>query len=240
MRGRALISVSVLALVLVAPCAIAQDAASVAVLAKTRQDIDNRLNTLGVSSSLTTGIGRFDCEAGRLTGRSRIDSFNNIFGIGDVREAEWHRFRARDLGCRYGAKWSAAGGEFRAGFGVRDYAGDTVDEPGGKDISIEGAGALLAYAADTVDATLKWTREVHDYRYLNATSFGNYVSLVDSTEDSYVAVGNFAQLHLKATHVRGRAKKTMSTRRRCSRRTASITPTPMSPSAWHSSPSTMA
>ena len=181
----------------------AQEGSSIGVFAKTRQDIDYRLNTLGFSASVITPAGLFHCKPGVLRGETRIDSFNNIFGIGDVRKAEWKRFTARDLECRYGAKWNAAGGTFKAGFGFRDYQGRTADEPGGKDIRIQGAGALLGYDGKDFDAKLNWQREIHDYTLRNRASIGNYDSLVDATEDTYVASSTFKRLYSHARHVSG-------------------------------------
>ncbi len=180
-----------------------KDGSSIGVFAKTRQDIDYRLNTLGISASLITSAGLFQCKPGVLRGETRIDSFNNIFGIGDVRNAEWKSFSARDIECRYGAKWNAAGGTVKAGFGVRDYRGNTADEPGGKDISIKGAGAILDYDGTDVDARLDWQREIHDYTLRNRASLANYDSLVDATEDTYVASTTYKRLYFHAEHVSG-------------------------------------
>ncbi|MCG7960389.1 MAG: hypothetical protein JAY69_15120, partial [Candidatus Thiodiazotropha taylori] len=119
----------------------ATEGSTIGLFAKTRQDVDYQLNTLGASASLITPAGLFQCKPGLLRGETRIDSFNNIVGISDVRNAEWKDFSAHDLECRYGAKWQGFGGSFKAGIGLRDYLGKTDDEPGGKHISIEGAGA---------------------------------------------------------------------------------------------------
>lgn len=182
---------------------LANEDSSIGVFAKTRQDIDYRLNTLGVSVSLITPVGLFRCDPGVLSGKTRIDSFNNIIGISNVRDAEWKSFSAHDLECRYGAKWRTAEGVFKAGFGLGDYQGTTADEPGGKDISIKGAGALLDYDSENFDAKLKWKREIHDYTLRHQASFGNYDSLVDATEDTYVALAVYGKLYLSAQHVRG-------------------------------------
>ena len=181
----------------------AHDGSSIGLFAKTRQDIDYKLNTVGVFASVVTPVGLFQCEPAALRGETRIDSFNNIFGIGDVRKAEWKSFSARDLECRYGAKWNAAGGTFKGGFGFRDYSGRTADEPGGKDISIKGAGTLLDYDGENFDATLNWKREIHDYTLRNRASVGDYDSLVDATEDTYVASSAYKKLYLHAEHVSG-------------------------------------
>ncbi|MEW8559673.1 MAG: hypothetical protein AB2588_16945 [Candidatus Thiodiazotropha sp.] len=199
MHGLLLAIVSLLA----ATCLQAKEGSSVGVFAKTRQDIDYQLNTLGLSVALITPAGLFRCDPGYLAGETRIDSFNNIVGISDVRQAEWKDFTAHDLECRYGAKWAAAGGTFKAGVGFRDYLGETDDEPGGKRISIEGAGALLDYAAEGIEARLAWKREIHDYTLRHQTSVGNYDSLVDATEDSYTASGSYGNLYLHARHLNG-------------------------------------
>ncbi|MCU7930047.1 MAG: hypothetical protein KZQ90_04540 [Candidatus Thiodiazotropha sp. (ex Codakia rugifera)] len=182
---------------------LANKGSSIDVFIKTRQDIDYHLNTFGVTASLITPAGLFRCIPGFLEGKSRIDSFNNIVGISDVRKAEWKRFSAHDIECRYGAKWKAAEGTFKAGFGLRDYLGKTANEPGGKDISIKGAGALLDYESERFDVKLEWKREIHDYTLKHQTSFGNYNSLIDVTEDTYVTSGTYTKLYLNAKHVSG-------------------------------------
>ncbi|MCU7872141.1 MAG: hypothetical protein KZQ91_05295 [Candidatus Thiodiazotropha sp. (ex Lucinoma borealis)] len=182
---------------------LANETSSIGVFVKTRQDIDYHLNTLGVTVSLITPVGLFRCVPGVLAGKSRIDSFNNIVGISDVRKAEWKRFSAHDLECRYGAKWNAAEGIFKAGFGLRDYLGKTANEPGGKNISIKGAGALLDYDSESFDAKLEWKREIHDYTLKHQTSFGNYNSLIDVTEDTYITSSTYRKLYLNAKHVSG-------------------------------------
>ena len=181
----------------------AVDGYSIGALAKTRQDIDYDLTTLGISASLTTSLGLFGCKAGDLHGETRIDSFNNIVGISDVRQAEWKNFSASDLECRYGAKWEMDSGTLKGGVGFRDYQGSTADEPGGKDISIEGVGALLDYESERLDVRFDWERETHDYTLKHQTSFGNYDSLVDTTQDTYQATGSHGRLYLHAKHVEG-------------------------------------
>ncbi|MEW8692898.1 MAG: hypothetical protein AB2535_17810 [Candidatus Thiodiazotropha endolucinida] len=176
---------------------------SFGIFAKTRQDIDYSLNTLGFSASLITPIGLFRCDPGVLTGKTRIDSFNDIVGISDVRNAEWKRFSAHDLECRYGAKLKSAGGIFTVGFGVRDYLGNSADEPGGKNISIEGTGALLGYAGENLDAKFQWKQEIHDYTLKHQTSYANYDSITDATEDTYNVSGTYRRLYLSAKHVTG-------------------------------------
>jgi hypothetical protein len=138
-----------------------------------------------------------------LRGETRIDSFNNIVGVSDVREAVWKDFSAHDLECRYGAKLALADGVLKAGFGLRDYHGKTDDEPGGKDISIEGAGLLIKYENDDFNVRLEWQREVHDYTLRNQASFSTYDSLVDATENTTDATGRYRYLYLHATHVCG-------------------------------------
>ncbi|MCU7810529.1 MAG: hypothetical protein KZQ77_04740 [Candidatus Thiodiazotropha sp. (ex Notomyrtea botanica)] len=182
---------------------LAIEGSSIGVFVKTRQDIDYNMNTLGVSASLITPAGLFRCVPGVLSGESRIDSFNNIVGVSDVRNAEWKRFTAHDLECRYGAKWNAAEGMLKAGFGLRNYLGKTADEPGGKNISIKGAGALLDYDSDSFDAKLEWKREIHDYTLKHKTAFGDYDSLVDATEDTYIASGTYKVLYLDTKYVSG-------------------------------------
>ncbi|MES9970548.1 MAG: hypothetical protein ABW092_10985 [Candidatus Thiodiazotropha sp.] len=176
---------------------------SIGVITKNRQDIDYDLYTLGLSATLITPYGLFHCDPALLTGETRIDSFNNIVGIADVRDAEWKRISAHDLECRYGAKWRGAGGVFKGGLGFRDYLGRTDDEPGGKVISIEGAGALLDFAGDGLDARFEWKRESHDYILKHQTSIGNYNSLTDATDDTYTATGVYGKLYLSAKHVTG-------------------------------------
>lgn len=183
--------------------AVADDGYTIGAFAKTRQDIDYDLNTLGVSASLTSSLGLFGCKAGDLNGETRVDSFNNIVGISDVRDSMWKDFSARDLECRYGARWNMANGVFKAGVGFRDYQGTTADEPGGKDISIEGMGALLDYKSENIDARFDWEREVHDYTLKHQTSFGNYDSLVDTTQDTYQTTASLEKLYIQAKHVRG-------------------------------------
>ncbi|MEW8028182.1 MAG: hypothetical protein AB2806_10630 [Candidatus Thiodiazotropha sp.] len=181
----------------------AKDGSSFGIFVKTRQDIDYNLNTMGFSASLITPIGLFGCDPGVLKGDTRIDSFNNIVGISDVRKAEWMRFSAHDLECRYGAKRNSTDGVFTVGFGFRDYLGNSADEPGGKDISIKGAGALLNYESENFDAKLKWKREIHDYTLRHQTSFGNYNSLIDATEDTYTASSTYRRLYVNAIHITG-------------------------------------
>lgn len=199
-RNRCLISLFSL---LSISSALASEGSSIGVFGKTRQDIDYHLNTLGVSASLVTSVGLFRCDPAVLKGKTRIDSFNNIIGISDVREAEWKDFSAHDIECRYGAKWNAAEGVFKAGIGFRDYQGRTDDEPGGKDISIEGAGALLDYDSQYLDAKLEWRREIHDYTLKHQTSFGDYDSLIDATEDTYNVSVLYRKLYLDAKYVNG-------------------------------------
>lgn len=182
---------------------MAAESSSIGLVAKTRQDVDYRLDTLGFSASLITPVGLFRCDPAALKGKSRIDSFNNIFGISDVRNAAWKDFTARDIECRYGAKWNGAGGTFKGGIGFRDYLGKTDDEPGGKHISIKGAGALIDYDGTDLDARLEWQREIHDYTLMHETAAGNYDSLVDATEDTYDAVARYKKLYLNVVHVNG-------------------------------------
>lgn len=182
---------------------LAIEVSSLGVFVKKRQDIDYHLDTLGTSVSFISSYGLFRCDPAILKGITRIDSFNNIFGIADVRKAEWNSFSARDIECRYGAKWDVADGILKAGIGIRDYRGETVDKPGGKDISIKGGGALLDYDSEDFDAKLKWKREIHDYTLRNKTSVGNYDSLVDATEDIYTASATYKRLYLHTQHVRG-------------------------------------
>lgn len=170
---------------------------------KTRQDIDYHLNTLGFSASLITPVGLFRCKPGLLKGETRIDSFNNIIGISDVRNADWKEFSAHDLECRYGAKWNTDTGVFKAGLGVHDYLGKTDDEPGGKHISIEGVGAMIDYDSDQFDARLEWQRSIHDYTLRHQTSFVEYDSLVDATENTTNATATYNQLYLHAKTISG-------------------------------------
>ncbi|WP_316364247.1 hypothetical protein [Candidatus Thiodiazotropha sp. CDECU1] len=182
---------------------LANDDSTLGVLLKSRHDIDYHLNTYAVSVSLITPAGLFRCDPGALAGKTRIDSFNNIVGISDVRNAEWNSFYAHDLECRYGAKWNAVEGTFKAGIGFRDYQGNTDDKPGGKDISIEGAGALLDYESEVFDAKLEWEREIHDYTLMHQTSVGNYDSLIDATKNTFNLSSTYGKLYIHAKHLRG-------------------------------------
>ncbi|MCG7962196.1 MAG: hypothetical protein N0E54_05795 [Candidatus Thiodiazotropha taylori] len=181
----------------------ATEGSTIGLFANTRQDVDYQLNTLGASASLITPAGLFQCKPRLLRGETRIDSFNNIIGISDVRNAEWKDFSAHDLECRYGAKWQGFGGSFKAGIGLRDYLGKTDDEPGGKHISIEGAGALIAYDSDHLDVNLSWQRAVHDYTLQNQSSFIDYNSLIDFAENTTQATVKYRHLYLHATHLSG-------------------------------------
>ncbi|MEW8506409.1 MAG: hypothetical protein AB2598_06870 [Candidatus Thiodiazotropha sp.] len=124
------LSLAILSL-LAATNLLAKEDSTIGAFAKTRQDIDYQLNTLGLYLSLITPAGLFMCDPGYPTGETRIDSFNSIVGLSDVREAEWKDFSAHDLECRYGARWAAARGIFKAGIGFRDYLGKRDNEPGG-------------------------------------------------------------------------------------------------------------
>ncbi|WP_125932066.1 hypothetical protein [Thiosocius teredinicola] len=181
----------------------AEQGSAIGLLLKTRQDVDYRLDSVGFSASLLTPIGLFRCDPSLLHGESRIDSFNNIVGISDVRDAEWKDFTARDLECRYGAKWDVAGGTLKAGIGFRDYNGATNHEPGGKDIRIKGAGALIDYDGVVFDAKVQWQREDHDYTLMHQASVGSYDSLVDAVEDTYSVKTTYKLLYLNAKHVDG-------------------------------------
>lgn len=181
----------------------ATEGSTVGLFAKTRQDVDYQLNTLGVSASLITRAGLFRCKPALLRGETRIDSFNNIVGIADVRNAEWKDISAHDLECRYGAKWDVAEGSFKAGIGFRDYLGKTDDEPGGKHISIEGIGALIAYQSQNLSADLSWQREVHDYTLMNQTSFVDYDSLIDLTKNTTDATIKYKHFYLHGNLVSG-------------------------------------
>ncbi|MES9992782.1 MAG: hypothetical protein ABW098_12560 [Candidatus Thiodiazotropha sp.] len=182
---------------------LAKESSSIDLFTKKHQDIDYRLKTAGVSASLVTPAGLFRCDPGYLTGETRIDSFNDIIGVSDVRHSEWKDFTAHDLECRYGAKWVAAGGTFKAGIGFRDFLGKTADEPGGKRISVEGAGALVDYDSENFDASFEWEQEIHDYKIRHQPAFGSYDSLIDATLDTYTSSGSYGKLYFYAKHLSG-------------------------------------
>jgi hypothetical protein len=138
-----------------------------------------------------------------LRGETRIDSFNNIVGISDVREAEWKDFEAHNLECGYGAKVALWDGELKGGIGFRDYLGRTEDEPGGKHISIEGAGMLLEYESDQLNTKLEWQRGIHDYTNRHQASFGNYDSMIDVAENTTDVTGRYKRLYLRGTYTSG-------------------------------------
>jgi hypothetical protein len=181
----------------------ATEESTVGLFTKTRQDIDYQLNSFGVSASLITPAGLFHCEPALLRGETRIDSFNEIVGISDVRKAEWKELKAHNLECRYGAKWQSLGGTIKAGIGFLDYLGKTDDEPGGKRLSTEGVGASIAYENDQLDSKLSWQRGVHDYKIMHKTSFVDYDSLIDASENTTDATVKYRHLYLHGRYISG-------------------------------------
>ncbi|MEJ2622705.1 MAG: hypothetical protein P8163_21420 [Candidatus Thiodiazotropha sp.] len=181
----------------------AKEESTVGLIAKTRQDIDYQLNSFGVSASLVTPVGLYHCEPSLLRGETRIDSFNEIVGISDVRNSEWKEISAHNLECRYGAKWRGLGGTFKAGIGFRDYLGKTDDEPGGKRLSTEGIGASITYKSDQLDSKLTWQRGVNDYKIMHKTSYFDYDSLVDAEENTTDAAVKYKHLYLHGRNISG-------------------------------------
>jgi hypothetical protein len=181
----------------------ATEESTVGLIAKTRQDIDYQLTSLGFSSSLITPVGLFHCEPSLLRGETRIDSFNEIVGISDVRNSEWKDLSAHNLECRYGAKWRSLGGTFKAGIGFRDYFGKTDNEPGGKRLSTEGIGVSIDYDSEHLDTKLSWQRGVHDYKIMHKTSYVDYDSLIDASESTTDATIKYKHLYLHTRYISG-------------------------------------
>ena len=170
---------------------------------RSRQDIDFATTALGARGILTTRAGRFDCRIRNDRGETRIDAFDNIFGIDSVRDAPWQNWTAEHLGCRYGARMKLASGTLTAGAGYTSYDGRTPELPGGKAIKASGGGLHLDYRRHENRLTFDWRQKAPRLHYRHATYFGNYESFIDVNEQTLRLRGRNRHFRFQADQTAG-------------------------------------
>ena len=204
------LSAPLLCALLAAPASAEQDN-SVRGVGKSREDIDYSTLTVGIGGSAVTTVGKFDCTIARTKGRTRIDSFNNIFGVDSVLNSEWKDYAANRLGCLYGIRFDAAGGTVTAGVGYDDYRGKTADEPGGKTVEVRGGGLNLDYVAGERRVSLNWRQKAFDILHRNEASYGSYDSLIRLDTQSLLLQAALRTVFIEVEHVRGDKENAYST-----------------------------
>lgn len=110
-----------------------------------RDDIDYATRRYGLGGSVITDTGKFDCLLEKRTGETRIDSFNEIFGLESVKNARWLDYSGNRVKCSYGLAFDLAGGKLTAGVGFDQLHAKTELIPGGKKNDIDGMGLKIGY-----------------------------------------------------------------------------------------------
>lgn len=145
-------------------------------LSKNQNDVDVRTTTYGIGASRITPFGLLGCSYEKESGESRIDSFNNIFGISSILNNPWHHYEADKKACKYGIKLDVAGGTLKAGIGYRDYQGQTELVAGGKSNHMVGKGLDMTFSKGDKKYRLKHVRKYADI-FARFTSYDNLVAL---------------------------------------------------------------
>ena len=159
-----------------------------------RDDIDSQTTSSGIGFTLITRAGLFACDYTQVSGETRIDSFNNIFGISSIQNNPWLNYSADKQGCKYGLKLPLAGGTVKAGIGYQDYAGETALIAGGKSIHMVGKGLNASYEKGIHTFELKHTRK-HGDVFARFTTYDNSVGINETvTRLAYLQPGWRVQL----------------------------------------------
>jgi len=130
-----------------------------------RRDIDFETTTKTLGAKAITGYGLFLCSYGIVSGETRIDSFDNVFGTSAVGNSNWNDYSATRLKCGYGLKLPLYGGELRAALGGMRYRGETDVRPDGKEIELDGTRLDVNYKRGDYHTQLKLDSKRYSYLY---------------------------------------------------------------------------
>lgn len=169
----------------------------------TRNDIDYSTLTLSLAGSAITKIGKLNCQAGRETGDTRIDSFNEIFGLDSVLQAEWMDYSADRLKCSYGMMMDIATGRLTVGLGFDKYNGSTEFIAGGKKNDIDGLGLLLDYEFSDQKHRLSVINKDMVFLSRHTVSYGDYDSNTHLNYSEFDYTGSLQSAYISIKHSRG-------------------------------------
>lgn len=175
-----------------------------------RHDIDFDTATYTTGASAKTVYGLIKCDYGIETGRTRIDTFDNVFGTTSVRDAEWDGYAATRMQCGYGIKLPIAGGELSAGIGIMHHEGETDSAPGGKEIDLQAARLQAKYTMAGTTTRLKVEDSQYDFFYHNL-GIVNYDSDTRGHLRQAELIGEWGPLYTEVEDLDADKEKTFST-----------------------------
>lgn len=132
-----------------------------------RNDIDFSTATHSIGVKTTTPYGLIRCNYAKESGETRIDTFDDIFGISSILTASWKDYDANRLQCGYGLKLPLAGGELIGGIGLMRYQGETRVMPGGKEIELHATSLQAKYVHANTTTRMNLVDSHYGFLYHN-------------------------------------------------------------------------
>ncbi|MCW8917220.1 MAG: hypothetical protein OQL08_00170 [Gammaproteobacteria bacterium] len=166
-------------------------------------DFDTRTHTLGVKA--VTPFGLVMCDYGRESGDTRIDTFDEIFGLQSVLTNNTNGYDATRLQCGYGLKLPLAGGELSGALGAMRYRGKTDTPVDGKEIELDALRLDAHYLRGEYVTRLQLLQTRYDYLYHHLS--GSYDSQTAGLVRTLELQGAWGAVHGEAHYVTGEKEK---------------------------------
>jgi hypothetical protein len=148
---------------------LAQDETDITLELITAQhnDIDFTTATHSLGVKAKTPYGLVLCNYAKESGKTRIDTFDDIFGISSILTASWKDYDANRLQCGYGLKLPLAGGELSGGIGLMRYQGETSVMPAGKEIELHATSLQAKYVHANTTTRMNLVDSHYGFLYHN-------------------------------------------------------------------------
>jgi hypothetical protein len=166
-------------------------------------DFDTRTHSIGVKA--VTPYGMVTCDVGLESGTTRIDTFDDIFGIQSVLVTTENGYEANQLQCGYGMKLPLAGGELSGGIGIMRYRGETDERADGKEIELDMLRLGASYVHGTYTTRLRLLESRYDYLYHHQSN--SYDSLTTGRIRTAGLQGEWGPVYGEAEYVSGERDK---------------------------------
>lgn len=169
-------------------------------------DFDTQTHSFGVKA--VTPYGLIACDYGRESGDTRIDTFDDVFGIQSVLTTTLNGYDADLLQCGYGMKLPLGGGELSAGLGMVRYRGKTDSTVDGKEIERDALRLATKYEHGEYSTQLQLLEASYDYLYHYLS--GNYDSLTRGRIRTLALQGAWGPVHAELEQVHGDKEKSFT------------------------------
>jgi hypothetical protein len=192
--------------------AVAQEQAEVVAkfTAGTTQNVDFDTTTLSAGVRAITSYGLIQCDFSRTSGETRIDTFDDVFGVSPVTNKPWNNFGADKYQCGYGLKLILAGGELTSGIGMMRYSGETDTSDEGKEITADAISVKAGYKRGDYETKLELLEKSYGFLY-HYTSPSVYDSDTRGKVRTLDLSGKWGPVHAEAEYVQGSKEREFTT-----------------------------